>query len=602
MPIMIPDEISTDTPESEKIIFETLKHTDYAGARDWVVFHSVHVDFPPGTATPREIDFVILNRRYCSVICLEVKGGYYNVSKRQWYRASSKTPLNSPPPDQAVTAMYNLKNAHFSSQKTLSLGCAVAFTDVNISGDMPKSLALLIGADDARDHVELSKRLEDYAEKLSVKNGDDLQAQIDLENLQSELEGNVVMEPRLRPDTIFRQDLETLRPQLLRLTAEQKSSLDIARLNPRCVFDGAAGTGKTVLAMELARQHCEAGETVALLCSNPILNDRFRRWADKLSNASSGTVVAGTPVTLPFTVFKENRDLMAKHRQRRKDSPDLEKSLKFGQLDSKWEKFIDETVQDLGQKGFFDYLIVDEAQNLCDEMFLKLMNALLKDGLADGRWAMFGDFVNQNIVSRDLKGMDMLDKFYPARASLQTNCRNTHEIAAAVAKFVDINSPPISGVHGPLVQLEYFGDQTDLGNFLERLVDSLKGRDFQSQQIILLSYDTGEEFDTERRYGGWSLKNIDRESAKGKDPILVQGGQDNTLRYSDVYDFQGLESEVAILVLPVTKRMAHLAGSVVLPNFDHMRKVLYIGMSRAKAMLIIVADERYKRFLEPPGL
>ena len=600
MPIMIPDEISTDTPESEKIIFETLKHTDYAGARDWVVFHSVHVDYPPGTATPREIDFVILNRRYCSVICMEVKGGYYNVSNRQWYRASSTAPLNSPPPDQAKTAMWDLKMA--SKRGSLSFGCAVAFTDMNISGDIPKSLALLIGADNARDPVELSKHLEDYAEKLSVKNRDDLQAQIDLENLQSELEGHVVMEPRLRPDTIFRQDLESLRPQLLRLTAEQKSSLDIARLNPRCVFDGAAGTGKTVLAMELARQHCEEGETVGLLCSNPILNVRFRRWADKLSNASSGTVVAGTPVTLPFTAFKGNRTLMAKHRQRRVDSPDLEKSLKFGHLAPKWEPFIDETVKDLGQKGFFDYLIVDEAQNLCDEMFLKLMNALLKDGLADGRWAMFGDFVNQNIVSRDLKGMEVLDKFYPARASLQTNCRNTHEIAAAVAKFVDIDSPPISGVHGPLVQLEYFGDQTDLGNLLDRLVNSLKGRDFQSQQIILLSYDTGEEFDTERRYGGWSLKNIDRGSAKGKDPILVQGGQDNTLRYSDVYDFQGLESEVAILVLPITKRMTRLAGSVSLPNFEHLRKVLYIGMSRAKAMLIIVADESYKRFLEPPGL
>ena len=558
MPIMIPDEISTDTPESEKIIFETLKHSDYAGARDWVVFPSVHVEAHPGTIKVRQIDFVILNRKYCSVICLEVKGGNYSVNKRKWYREPYTNPLDSPPPNQVETAMYALKNAHFSNRGSLSLGCAVAFTDVNISGDLPKSLALLIGTDTARDPVELCKHLEDYAKRLrdDLQRNDlnDLQAQIDLENLQSELEGNMVMEPRLRPDTIFRRDLETLRPQLLRLTAEQKSSLDIARLNPRCVFDGAAGTGKTVLALELARQHCEEGETVALLCSNPILNDRFKRWADELSNESKGTVVAGTPVTLPLIAFKENRTLRANHHRRRNDAPDLEKSLKFGHLDSKWEKFIDETVKDLGQKGFFDYLIVDEAQNLCDEMFLKLMNALLKDGLADGRWAMFGDFVNQNIVSRDLKGMDVLDKFYPARASLQTNCRNTHEIAAAVAKFVDIDSPPISGVHGPLVQLEYFRDQTDLGNLLDRLVDSLKGRDFQSQQIILLSYDTGEEFDTERRYGGWSLKNIDRGSAKGKDPILVQGGQANTLRYSDVYDFQGLESEVAILVLPVTKK------------------------------------------------
>ena len=43
---------------------------------------------------------------------------------------------------------------------------------------------------------------------------------------------------------------------------------------------------------------------------------------------------------------------------------------------------------------FFDYLIVDEAQNLSDEVFLKLIDTVLKGKLANGRWAMFGDFEN----------------------------------------------------------------------------------------------------------------------------------------------------------------------------------------------------------------
>ena len=57
----------------------------------------------------------------------------------------------------------------------------------------------------------------------------------------------------------------------------------------------------------------------------------------------------------------------------------LEGSLKRGSLDLGWEDFVYETVEDLkaGNVGF-DYLIVDEAQNLCDEVFLKLEDALLK--------------------------------------------------------------------------------------------------------------------------------------------------------------------------------------------------------------------------------
>jgi superfamily II DNA or RNA helicase len=201
------------------------------------------------------------------------------------------------------------------------------------------------------------------------------------------------------PKTITRSDLESLSLQLLRLTNDQRNSLKRVEINDRCVINGAAGTGKTVLAMELARQRCEAGETVALLCSNPNLSRRFKRWTETLSHKKGGRVVAGTPATLPSWAFRKDRTRSEKHRKRLRDSPELEASLKFGYLDEKWKQFIDETVEDLGQEGIFDYLIVDEAQNLCDEVFLKLMDALLKDGLANGRWTVFGDFDYQNIVS-----------------------------------------------------------------------------------------------------------------------------------------------------------------------------------------------------------
>ena len=618
MAIMIHDEIP-DGPLSEKIIFENLMHAPQT--RDWVVFYSVYVDNPHNSARPFEIDFLILIPEYCSVICLETKGGSYKIKGSRWYRYPTGTPVAPSPPRQARKAMFALKNkfaaSYFHSGSLLSLGCAVAFTDSRFPPNVTHPIeALIIERYDARDPEKLSKKLKDYAiesmtQQLHKDPGKQLKAMEAMDNLKLEFEPEeiVILEPPPynKPQRITRRDLETLRPQLLRLTNDQLNSLKQVRLNDRCVIDGAAGTGKTVLAMELAKQRCEEGESVALLCSNPNLSRRFERWSETLPVDNGGQVVPGTPATLPFGVFQENSTLSNKHRQRLEKSPELEESLKLGYLDNGWHPFIDEIVTDLGRTGIFDYLIVDEAQNLCDEVFLKLMDVLLKGGLANGRWTMFGDFTYQNIVSprSTENGKDVLRDLDLNWSNdvLETNCRNTHEISAVVAKLVDIKSPPMSGVHGPDVQIKYFTSPEELGNLLDNLVVNLKDKHFLSRQIILLSSSSGDEFDTKRAYGGWKLLNIREETLpplKSKEGVLVYDdpSPDDTLRYSDVYDFQGLESDLAILVLPVTEAQVVLAGDITLPREEHLNRILYTGMSRAKTMLIVVAHESYKETLE----
>ena len=268
----------------------------------------------------------------------------------------------------------------------------------------------------------------------------------------------------------------------------------------------------------------------------------------------------------------------------------------MGYLDIGWQQFIDATIEDLNtleEDPVFDYLIVDEAQNLCSKMFLDLQDALLKGGLENGRWIMFGDFKNQNIVSPYIEpnGKEALESFGLnwEEAELQTNCRNTHEITEKTHKLVGIESPTMSGVYGPHVQIEYFESQEKLLEILDNLILDWENRRFQSRQIILLSSGTGGEFNTERFYSGWRLLNIANEPSPG---------EGKTLRYSDVYDFQGLESELAILVLPQAENMVRLAEGFTLPQENHLRRVLYTGMSRAKAMLVIVADQGWENTLK----
>ncbi len=630
MAVMIPGEIPADAPESERIVFDILRNSPHPDAKYWTVFCGRFLENPNNPARPRELDFVIfMEEDYCSVIYLEAKGGHFVIRDFDWYSASSGRLVSPAPPTQTKSGMYAFGrqfSSYFGDDSLISLGCAVVFTDWDVGfRSRPMELAELITRRDARDERRLIERLSKYADalrgeevkaRLRNNNQDYFDTLISMRNLRSDFIRAYMPLEEHGGDTvrIASVDIETLRLRLLELTVEQKLGLGMVERNDRNVIDGAAGTGKTVLAMELAKRRYEAGESVALLCSNSNLSARFERWVETLPKEGDGRIVCGTPATLPLKVL--SGDARARHQRRLDESADLEGMLRRGVLNSEWDGFVEETVADLADVELFDYLVVDEAQNLSDEVFLRLEDALLKGGIITGRWAMFGDFVNQDLTRNRVEGdgKEALREWVRARVNglfdtnwsnsfLEVNCRNTQEIADEVAKLVRIESPPRRGVHGPLVQTRYFESQEELEETLDGLTRDWHEIGYQSRQMIVLSSGGAEELDDSRSYGGWELQNIrDAELATPQEleeVMWVSGdASPRTLRYSDVYDFQGLESDLAILVLPVTEDQVVLAGGVTLPYEEHLNRVLYTGMSRATTMLIIVAHESYRGMLE----
>ena len=564
------------TVRSESIIFDALNKADHT--TDWTVFYSLYVPVP-GQET-REIDFLVIIPEYYSIICLEAKGGSH---------------FPKSPHDQVETAMWKFKE-HCQRQgfrgfsEKLSLACAVAFTDMNEPTPPPEHRAHSIWSNDVQDRNKLCEKLKEIAKSMYDRRGP--RSEIEKEKAKghlAELQANWnPWDPKSNGrNRIFSSDLNTLRKDLIVPTDDQLRILRSLKENPNhCyVINGAAGTGKTVLAMELARQRCkENGEKVALICSNPYLSSRFERWTRTLSKDHNSHLK--NPFAKFVKILSEGRSGIVVAGIRK--------------------DFLTVT----SGKKKFNYLIVDEAQNMCDENSLSLMDKILEGGLTYGHWTMFGDFVNQKIANPYLTetGEEVLKRLqntYPRmiRDRLEINCRNTCEIAAAVSMFLPMRPRPRRGLHGPLIQTKYFKTPTALDHLLDDLVTDFKDRKFDPRQIILLS-SSSDDFNTvpPRQYGGWQLLNVQNtqgEKDLGSEDVLDVSGDSSkkTLRYSNIHDFQGLESEVVILVLPLTEKQTTVAGSATFPDYDPLKRVLYVGMSRAKAILIIVAEESYKEHL-----
>ena len=64
--------------------------------------------------------------------------------------------------------------------------------------------------------------------------------------------------------------------QLLTLTEEQYEKLDSLEENDRCLFEGGAGTGKTLIAGEFARREAVLGRKVGIFCYNKLLGSYIK--------------------------------------------------------------------------------------------------------------------------------------------------------------------------------------------------------------------------------------------------------------------------------------------------------------------------------------
>jgi len=574
MATMIPPEVDEQaTSSAERRLFHLLQHDP--DTRDWVILHSLGLaareSGPYG-----EIDFVVLNPQGV-VVCLEVKGGRVSCQAGVWQtadRTGKISALKRSPFMQAREGMFALRAAvqrKFGASHAAS-SClfvsAVVFPDVS---PPPQTIEFepweAIGREDLNVPISRSilRAVAGQRKKLGFVSCPGLDKAIReiRQFLRPDFE-RVVVRPGVVAET---------EKSLVSLTEDQYHVLDMIEENHRCLIEGAAGTGKTVLALEYARRCSRRGQRTLLLCFNRLLGD----WlAVQTAESGSGKLVSGS-----YFKFLREMIMLSSYRAEFEMEELRGASNLFSEI---YPLFGQLAVEESGNQ--FDTLVLDEAQDLLNPCTLDVLGALLKGGLAGGRWFIFGDFTRQSIYgssSREEK-IGQIERVCPhiTHARLVTNCRNTRRIGEETALLSGFPSPPfrLGQVDGLAVDYRYWRTASEQSEKLSEVVRQLLEEGLRPEDLVILS---AHRFPDSVASGlSCHVRSAGHVVAAHELRSRTPQSGSVSIAFATVQAFKGMESP-AVIYCDVDR-----------VETEELQSLLYVGMSRARSLLVMMVHERVR--------
>lgn len=558
---MIPPVLDPETRSpGEREAFHRLR--DDPTTDDWIVLHSL--DLPNHRRQlSGEIDFVVLVPGK-GVLCLEVKA-HRKVFRRDglWFMGSND-PEPRGPFKQASEAMHSLRNrviARRTALRNIPFWSAVLFPYVRFSESSEEWHPWqVIDADSWPAPLSESVLRSLNAARAFIAKSPSGGWFRDQDELPTPEQCELIART-LRPDFEFYEPPSSRRrnrvEELKRYTDEQAHALDLMEEVDRVIFEGPAGTGKTLLALETARRESLKGNRVLLLC--------FNRWLGRWLTAQTHDLERVTTSTFHSYLL----DLAGIRPPARAETKFWEEELPALANDALLQRSETEGAP-------FDVLVVDEAQDIMRDQFLDALDLSLGGGLAAGRWRFFSDFARQSIYgSKPLSLEEFLEKMQGRafKVPLRVNCRNTPRIASYVGLLAGLSPDyarvlrPDDGIKPDLLFYSDVDAQRDalISKLQEQYNDGYRGED-----IVVLSTST-EGCVTGIKQPPWA----DRLRPFG----TFEGGY---IGYTTIHAFKGLEAPVVI----VTD-----VGRIDTPEAENL---FYVGVTRAVDRLVILLSDAVK--------
>jgi hypothetical protein len=571
---MIPPYISPDVKSNaEKRIFEWFKNSEKT--EDWIVLHSLgiskHVSLIYG-----EIDFLVLAPK-TGIFALEVKGGRVKRQEGEWYytdKYGTTTKKSRGPFEQAASGIFSImevlkkKNSSGSKINTVLYGYGVMFPDIIFEDDsIDINKWQVFDKNDNGNVKDFIKRLsKNYSKQLNNKNNFSPEERLPdnktIKEIFTYLRGD------FDKPISFQLKISEIETTQKKLTNEQFGCLDALEDNPRCLIQGPAGTGKTIIAIEDTVRSLSKNENTVLICFNNLLGDYLKHFFF-CNNQYGQPYFTGTFHSFMLKIIKDADIKIDKHNFRSKEFWDTTIPLLF------LEAININPVR-------LDKIIIDESQDLLNDNYIEIFDSILIKGFDRGKWSLFGDFSRQSLYT-DLSYELMLEmierKASFVNYKLRLNCRNTTQICDEIQNITGFSNQNYTKMAANGLPVNYYiwkNDDEQLEKIellLERLLDK---EHVLPETIIILSSRIREE----------SI------IAKSRRKILdYSQNSGNCLSFCTIQSYKGLENSI-----------------VILTDIDSYtdNKLLYVGLSRARAALYIFESiaahaERIKLLLKAAG-
>lgn len=488
---IVPSILRKNITESEKKVFQSFKRLqlDQSG----ICFHSLNL---PDHRFKRkgEIDFLLLTKR--GVLVLEVKGGDISVKDGVWTYSSSEGKFftkHESPFEQAEGNMYSLLDRLTEKEVTPYLnqtlfGYGVIFDKLFDVESIEWNENTFIDPKNFHSSEDLGQFITGLYDYFESKRKSRSLSNDDIEKISNYLR------PSFDPVPDLRAYISNTNYLINELTTNQYKILDVIEGNDRIIISGGAGTGKTYLAMEVARRNAIKNDNVLLSCKSSILASFLKSKLQKIN------------------VAVYNVDELKKN----KDQYSISK---------------------------YDLLIIDEAQDVLEWDYLDLFNSLLKGGLERGKWLVLHDINNQSGLFGEYsaESFEYLSKMVPVTAKLTDNCRNSKPIIEHVQSITGADTGKEIIGSGPEVGWEFYKTDDEAHTRVSVITNDLGNHNLDLSDIVFL-VDTLSDNTRKLIKKGLGNNYVYLEN----DAVNIPP---NKIKVSEIKQFKGLEAEVVVVFI-----------------------------------------------------
>lgn len=496
-----------------------------------------------------EIDFIVAdirNSRLNGLLVIEVKGKEirYDGETSEWYQDGNL--MDRSPTKQVSAYAHNLIKRFDFLEQRVPVGWAVWFPKMQNPGqdELPQFLT------EEKYFDEISVR---YPKEKILAFFSTLYNQYDYmrgSNLQTYFQ---LKEPLIRSlgyALPLHKKLHVQEQRFIQLTENQLHFLRQIKINKDILVTGPAGSGKTIMATTIARELAETEDKVIILTYNRVLANNIRYGMGKPENPQ----VANYHSLARSIIGQHDKNWWENYKPKDDNFWNLEVPVKLL-----------ESLEDADP--VYDYIIIDEAQDLKDVWFESL-DKLVKP---DGGFYIFMD-EDQDIFD-SFDSIPINRRFF--NFPLEENCRNTIKIIETLKTYInkDIKYKPDAVEGDPVKVLEYRNDTEQMNKVKNEWLRLVDEEGIEPHRILIM-------MNTDRKSS--CLANIKK---FGKYPITSLRGRTGELEkrsvnYSSIRTFKGLEVDI-LFIIDTDK---------VIQN----NKMLYTQASRAKHLLYILIDPANK--------